>query len=1486
MALNHECNALLGQIMYLSQIDMTHMRPDSKGDVPTELAPIFDAAKWKRVGVLEEDSFLHSFSYASDVKYQKLSVDVKETYVASARRKLATALKKALTSKDPSWASLVEEHSLENLEAFQKALGKRTYTELDVHILSDILSQVHHVNIITWRHDAGFTPFGMDRLSDDKFVFLVNARGKHWEPLVYNGTSLFDITDDITVHVLKYIRESRMASVHETAVEEDLGWKETMILESDVVFSEDLGFVDIQTIRDIEASDLSMEQVETQLFDLVSSQFKQRFLKRTVNGLSRLFYDIVHYKETPRLDIHGGVPIILAKYKPIEDEDGENIYRHDRAVIRNTNRESYAEQRLRLNDMQMPILPDGPVNWTPNCDTDAEMRQEDEEVENDSSLKRRVRILAPITTMRGYPYGGDKVSVTGIASPFQGPYWKLNKNIKSYSMDEYEDAIAALASQDKLRITFTAPYYSKDDKLVDEIDATVVTTTSSNIQLKLEYAVHRRGDELLTNSLFYQRNAHNDFILFPALMIRTGCAPDADSAWSIYRGQHELSELVNMVTPTIPEWLVMNRHKLAEYDNPLDIEYSMRMMGWSIDNLNSTHMSLLRDLLRPPSKAKAHLQREILPVQGRKLIPIFKANANLIKRLYGSTRSEPDNRFWLHLFKEHIAEFIKSNANKTYSDRLKEIHRVLPEHENHIKELEETYELKRAEMVYKKEYASLEELCRDQDKFIPEWEGEFAFSPVEEDKKIANCLFKRFNGRWILLGKWKDTNGSMSMLPYHASVYPPKWMPVMDTESLTKLRDTMQSLRRVTSLRTMEAVLSKFEGLPILEKAITESEENVTTETYIQTFYTEQVRVDLNTEELRLQEQDDADTGFVEDYEMQQYYELMSEDTADKVTMNSDLDALCKYLGIVIPPDEEKQLVELIPYIMTGIVDTKYKKFSESSAGAKLKQVRGYKQQLIAMLGEDKGTAFDKEYSLYIIASIVSVLLIILPIQPKITFRSFKLPDVLDAMATILTKEFAFNPAQPHIKIMDDIVNKILFKNRPIYKARFENAPLKKPLTVDINMKTSRFRPPLVPISDIPTSRSGVSLYLHSLYSKFVNMKSNSSKDKQVNSCCFDKVHVGMRYSDVLGDIKIPPSKGVLQEAEPSIQHYLPRKIAANLFKDQTVRVNKEDVHKIAFPEKRKIEPVTLQMLLRKNPLLVNSEEIDSITFNDISERVKDTFAEQWDLTRELLSRSGEDTRFEVLPPKSDISKFVIDLGENADYYRLLQGIEHFLDYDIRRLAGRFFWKSKWATTMAKWVELILSFSLNRIAGAVMTDILYVYQYVVVRTMFLLMWAFTVPPTADFRARLESSNLSDCSEAIREFVVAASSDEVESMAAFFKSMWIAYYNSIKNALIKPEELKTRAEELRETDKNNKMSRVSNMSTEDAQIYRTLKEAGLTSTFGPMTVIDEDKLEGAEEPAELISERPNVDYDLDTPEGITTYIADDYLGENPDMMEDD
>ena len=292
---------------------------------------------------------------------------------------------------------------------------------------------------------------------------------------------------------------------------------------------------------------------------------------------------------------------------------------------------------------------------------------------------------------------------------------------------------------------------------------------------------------------------------------------------------------------------------------------------------------------------------------------------------------------------------------------------------------------------------------------------------------------------------------------------------------------------------------------------------------------------------------------------------------------------------------------------------------------------------------------------------------------------------------------------------------------------------------------------------------------------------------------------------------------------------------------------------------------------------------------NTLSVQLEELFVEQLDLVSSIRGVRG-------LPDANALRSHVVDLKvPRASYPRLLQGLEHFLEYDLRRSVGRAWYGKRHALPGAvpAWAELVLSRTIQNlrpvhVKEADITTTLYAYNYIIVKVMFLLLWSLTVPADSDLVGRLGMVDSSDMVRAIREDFLKRHQDELQRIGEFFAGLWASYMASITTALTTHDALKQHAEGLREDDKVAKMGIKANMTAEEREIYDGLKAAGLTHLFvvdvdalDPEAVAARVDIDGAKEAAYV-----EEDWNMDAPNVAAGYIDMDFAGENGDDYGDE
>ena len=1494
--------------MYAMYLEMSPvlLRPDSKGALPSDdaaLLSLFSTPDWRRVGTVNDaNSIIHAFLFALDRKYPRLAEDRKPAYASSVRRKASNLLKAALSDRDPTWAGFVEEHGRGALEALQARLSKEDAPLGDDMLALSLLEHIFAVKVFPWVVGAGFVPGRAASVSSkDIYAFIIkpSATARRWEPLVrIVGTETvggFGVADDIMLAVLALAQEDTRP------------YEETILHDSDVVFADEpLGDI-VQTVqRDIDMSDLSIEELETQMFDLLAAeQDGKRFLKRSARSLAGLVWTAINRRpeaETPIvLAADVATPVVAGARRM-----GGDGFLSDRFSIANTTGESYVNQQLRLNSVQTPFHSES-ADSTALRDMDVLLYGE--------GVGSRVRALGKVEFVDGTPvYGGDDLNLVGVVAASRVPGDGV-----TVSLEAYEDAVAAMRARHEVEVVFQAPYYDAAGALQEApLSARVTAANAHNLQLELPHPIRRREDALLSNTLFYQHNQHNDFLIFPVdsdpRIFRVGGPPRDEPAF-LHRGALPFATLEDRVWPSLREWIFLNRASLAECGSIAEVAPMLRRMGWDLDGIRSHDMAYLVESIARVSDMRPHLHRsatfgEDADAYQKKLAP---KHAALIKKLYGGgsggeVLEDGGRRLWSHLHREQVAAFLKSKAYEDAPKVLREVERNLGNHlaaPAHAED-EASLLLHRADMTYTKEYESHEQLAADQGKHVPEWEGTYALCPLslEKGKPAVQVVFQRFGREWVQLGPWR-ANGTLRH-PLDATVRLPQWTPVKDANVLMTLRDRMQRLRAIDSLTTIRDALRHREALPRLQEELEEAV-RAPFDKLVPTFYAREIQAEIPAEDL------DADEGdeLVTDFDMLQSYEVNAVEIAapkeEQTAAGAAVASICaSALRSELPADERRDILEIMPTVMGMIVDMMYKKKAVKPYAA-----RGYKQKLAELYpSADKAAEFEQKYTLLIAAAFVAMLIRILPavaVAPGLA--SFEMPAINDFIAGILQNTEPVLEGMAIVKVLGDLQSQFIARTNPVYKARVDSAPPKDPPSKEAGdiAKPNRFRPPLAPVTDRMARSNKVSTYLQGLYSQFSKVRPNSvnaaRKPLPLNSCCAEKVRAGMRYSESQTEevkkqriaIAATAAAGQKLVAVDSIKLYIPREKRTDLFKSKTLRV--------AEPVLLKAPPTAaaaaaaaapreqlLADLADDHPFLAMDSAFADI--NTLSVQLEELFVEQLDLVSSVRGVRG-------LPDANALRSHVVDLKvPRASYPRLLQGLEHFLEYDLRRSVGRAWYGKRHALPGAvpAWAELILTRTIQNmcpvhVKEADITTTLYAYNYIIVKVMFLLMWSLTVPAGSDLVGRLGMVDSSDMVRAIREDFLKRHQDELQRIGEFFAGLWASYMASITTALTTHDALKQHAEGLREEDKVAKMGIKANMTAEEREIYDGLKAAGLTHLF----VADVDALETLE--AEAVAERVDIngvseaayleeDWNMDAPNVAAGYIDMDFAGENGDDYGDE
>jgi hypothetical protein len=676
----------------------------------------------------------------------------------------------------------------------------------------------------------------------------------------------------------------------------------------------------------------------------------------------------------------------------------------------------------------------------------------------------------------------------------------------------------------------------------------------------------------------------------------------------------------------------------------------------------------------------------------------------------------------------------------------------------------------------------------------------------------------------------------------------------------------------------------------------------------------------------------DDDLNLVTDFEMMQSYEAVmgagvgDDDSAgggvakgEQTMAEKALDSVCaSVLRTELPDDERRDIIENAPTVLAMIVDVMYKKKVESArpSPAAPPVVRGYKQRLAALYPSvDKATEFEQKYTVLIAAAFVAMLARILPasvIAVVPGLPSYDMAAINAHFASILQSTEPLLEGMGIVKVLGDLQTQFIVRTNPLYKARLDAAPQKTPpATADAAAaKPNRFRPPLAPVTDRMARSNKVSSYLQGLYSQFTKVRPNSvnasRKPLPLNSCCIEKVRPGMRYSESQTEevkkqrVAVESGRQLSTLSAPSIKMYVARQARVDYFGSKTLRFAKPryiSLSQTLNVESRDDGRLGLESMLTAlaadHPFLASDAVFSSGDINTISEKLDELFSEQWDLVSSVRSAKG-------LPDLKTVRSYVIDLRvPRASYPRLLQGLDHFLECDLRRAIGRAWYGKRQALpgSVPMWAELILRNTVQRlrpvhVKETDITNTLYAYNYIIVKLMLLLMWSLTVPAGSDLSGRVELAEPEDMINSIREMFLTRHQDDVHRIGEFFAGLWSMYIASISTSLTTDDVLKQHAEGLREEDKVRKMGIKANMTAEERDIYDGLKAAGLTHLYKetPMDIDAIDQLEAAAPDARVdidgVNQNEFADVDMDAANVVAGYIDTDFSGENGDDYGDD
>jgi hypothetical protein len=1492
-------------------------------------------------------TFLHAFLFAVDTKYRSLAIDARPAYVSKVVRSVLKDLNLALNN-NPEWVTFVQTHTIPVLEEFKENITREIIKgPIHMAIVKDLLEQKYKLHIITWtkRTASGLfdiSPFDVERIQHPLFIFLVEITNDRWEPIVTlmedkktisENAGLFDTDDYIVVTVLKHIRDSQQTQ--DTALELNIPsnvteWYTDILNESDVVFTDEfIGEYDITTQKDIDLSDLSGEQLEANILQLLSSN--DPFTKSRARAFCALVKETLEDvgKKTSDKAIGGTETGAITAILPVIDATLNNIdndsYLETRYGI-SVAAETFIMKQQRKLRAQVPFQTQN-ASWTAPHNMDAFISEN--ENENEKRVRVRVRLMGPVSCWGLTFYRGDDVSICGL---YTGGTPSIHKEVKSVKLIDYMNMIKSLQKKDNVIVHFQTPYYETNSVLViGPIKATVVSNDQDYVQLHMDRSLCKRDEHIRSNVLFYKIWGKNDALIFredsydsfpiqfksrvgcihssPLFVdIRTGTKPRIGTRAEEEELKPNMELALNIMWPTMQEWIYLNRNTISKCINLIQVGNLLsRYMGWSVTKVNALDMALLLDIMKEsiygavpdfardmepqttghvqPSKYKQIMESYISGVKtiydNKGFVTTKKGDPLLDVRVVSELHKKMDvgALLWLDLLRKYIEkECEDTSKTEKAASTLRQISRDLERMRPIVEELKKKFELKKTNIEYMREYPTINDMFVDQDKRINEWEGKYAL--VEAGDQV----YKRINHIWMKLGEWSN-EGTLSLLPIIMTVHLPGWTPLEDARTLLTQREDIKTIQKQSNYEEMCNTLREYlDNSPKLKDEISRVQSQYSVEikgkTYLQSFFINEIIKTIDIHDVDADIFDSEEQYIIDENTMIESYSEWKTDRgyATPLDFNSGIIGyLSETAGVTehITDYDRDSIKNIIGPITYNILVAKYKSLFP---GKPVPKPILHKDMFPD--NPDKGSQFEMQETIVVIAAFFSLLLQIIPeiIVVQSTrgdlpciLASFNDEDVIAYVACLIHKQYDNYFINP--RDLDYIVKSItkfrqlIMKIRPIYASRLTSVGSKtivapSEVSEKVTIKPNRFRPPLAPVTDRMARSNIVGAYLQSLYQHFSKTKpmkvvtatSGVKKALTLNSCCLERVTPGINYYTNMNEALKENAKAVVEATSTVMSASTEAAISAAT--SQTIhmytreKARPDDFLKsvLRMPNARILTYTTIEAapiatsqhlfedILRANLFLAEDNVLSPpLNINQVSTTLESILEEQASIIKSLCIPYAGVFPVDLIPK---LRSYFIELNPaltQNDGNRMLRGIDQFMKYDMRRMIGQACYNGKLPGARPEVVELIFINSMSAIKPihiniSDVTQTIYLYNYIIIRVMVLLLWSLTqtnrIVTKESVIHAIKSSENPIMNAITTGLMTITRAETTRAIGAFFVELWTAYIRCIDNAMTNFDALKKAAETLRENDKMRKMKLSAMMTNEEKDAYDKLKAIGI------------------------------------------------------------
>jgi len=1311
------------------------------------------------------------------------------------------------------------------------------------------------VFIITWDEAHGFSK--TTKTADGLYCILIKVKDHRWEPLVQllpdSTLTRFNEED------LEVIFQKIEKSVSQKEIIGD--WDESIIHETMIEFSDEIGTVLVTEERPVDIIDLSREDIETKLFGTLPPE---TYLKRTVKAYAESIINVLY--PTLEKDTHY-IPIIDGKIKKSMDD----TYLEERFIIRKT-KESYQNRQRRLAKAGVPFENNnGLSNWTiDDKDTDALL---------DDTVP--IRCLG-----KSMNYEGDDISLQGLARP--------GTPFDTVSLDEYVNTISQMEEGDDIIIRFQAPYYKEDGSLQEnELKGRISNLYDMNIQIELPYSLRAYNDTLSTNMLFYKTTERNDVLIFS---MNSNPWNRIGGPLHILRGEQPVHKLFELAIPSRIERI---------YFGVLDERFKF-LPAQPTENEQEVlnHSDWFERGVGESAKLDRHNQPvKMIDDDFKELYQWIRKKYNIdpdLHRLYELDlfrtlyKVDQVQLLYLHLYSEQIKAYKEKYPNLNVDELRRSLVRLEKEREQEQNVANVILNVN--ELDLKQEYENIEALSKDQDKLIVEWEGTYAtctnhYSSKIRSEKPKTDLYYRHHYQWVNIGTL-DSERRVSIERHLNAI---RTLYIDSAEKLLENRDYFQKQKEIETLHRIIPILEGIRNVPSLEKHLSEAElpKELAPERFI---YHIQKAIDphiLEIEEEWIYDIEDILDGYSDWMQTK-----ISDETSDVSTqfLNSILSGL--NIQGRIPEDDSRAIIENIPDIMSFIVDGMYrhkeKERSKSKAALddKKDKARGYKQKLMDLYPDTKKREeFENKTIITIIASFISIIIRVLPeleLPGPYNPTSYSIVDLHTMMAALLNATYTDLMKDANLSKMLGDLHKIILSRRPIYQARIDATPVKEMVpTSSTNKKNNRFRPPLRPVQEL-SRFNDVSVELQSIYgevSKQKPLKRYGNRITELNSCCLRSIQesessvVSKEVTSIPAEIQVNTKMtSVFRDRNANESMFLP--------------VSRKKVHHLKWKETSTKIEAPFDIILNTNALLDQDPVFKTKDANEISIELKDLFTELWDITRSLSTPANDlYDKLESYIIKADVSV--------EQYPSFIRAIDSFSKYDIRRIVGRsWFGNMPLAGANKRSAEFILE-NIISIPTLIpihndesdMSDTIYVYHYRNLKTMYYLLWSLVVDDVKKNIYEDDTNWIAAISSSVRQGVNRFRVEERVQIGEVFLSMWTQYIETINRGMLSYVELRQIADTSREQEKLKNMMLKKNTAVEEHTVIDSLKAMGLIHL-----VKTETPTVDITDPANSMPHENRADQQLDAAidvtdidninQDINSVIDPDYVGENDDDDQDD